>query len=107
VTKAAHRIEECFERAKGDAGLAAYQVRNWSAWHHHQILSLLAAWFLNQETRRGKNPDARVDDATTPTTDRGFDRGASQDERPLIALPPQHALATSKRASSALPPSSA
>ena len=29
VAKAAHRIEECFERAKGEAGLADYQVRNW------------------------------------------------------------------------------
>jgi hypothetical protein len=28
VSKAAHRIEECFERAKGEAGLADYQVRN-------------------------------------------------------------------------------
>ena len=54
VAKAAHRIEECFERAKGEAGLADYQVRNWIAWHHHQTLSLLAAWFLNKETRRGK-----------------------------------------------------
>jgi SRSO17 transposase len=105
VTKAAHRIEECLERAKGEAGLADYQVRNWSAWHHHQTLSLLAAWFLNQETRRGKNPDPRADGAATPTTDRGFDRGASQDERPLITLPSQHSLATSKRTSSAVPPS--
>jgi SRSO17 transposase len=96
VTKAAHRVEECLERAKGEAGLADYQVRNWSAWHHHQTLSLLAAWFLNQETRRGKNPDPRTDGAATPTTDRGFDRGASQDERPLIALPSQHSLVTSK-----------
>ena len=31
VSKAAHRIEECFERAKGEAGLADYQVRNWPA----------------------------------------------------------------------------
>ena len=54
VAKAAHRIEECFERAKGEAGLGDYQVRNWIAWHHHQTLSLLAAWFLNKETRRGK-----------------------------------------------------
>ena len=54
VATAAHRIEECFRRAKGEAGLADYQVRNWIAWHHHQTLSLLAAWFLNQETRRGK-----------------------------------------------------
>jgi SRSO17 transposase len=46
VTKAAHRIEEWLERAKGEAGLADDQVRNWRAWHHHQSWSLLAAWFL-------------------------------------------------------------
>ena len=61
VAKAAHRIEECLKRAKGEAGLGDYQVRNWTAWHHHQTLALLAAWFLNQETRRGKNPDPRTD----------------------------------------------
>jgi SRSO17 transposase len=54
VAKAAHRIEECLERAKGEAGLGDYQVRNWKAWHHHLTLALLAVWFLNQETRRGK-----------------------------------------------------
>ena len=43
--------------------MADYQVRNWAAWHHHQTLSLLAAWFLNRETRRGKNPDPAL---TTP-----------------------------------------
>ena len=65
VAKAEHRIEECFKRAKGEAGLADYQVRNWIAWHHHQTLSLLAAWFLNQETRRGKNPDPGADVSAT------------------------------------------
>jgi SRSO17 transposase len=54
VAKAEHRIEECLGRAKSDAGLAQYQVRNWIGWHHHQTLSLLAAWFLTQEDRRGK-----------------------------------------------------
>jgi SRSO17 transposase len=54
VAKAEHRIEECLERAKSDAGLAEYQVRNWIGWHHHQTLSLLAAWFLTQEDRWGK-----------------------------------------------------
>jgi len=54
VAKAAHRVEECFRRGKSEAGLGDYQVRNWRGWHHHQILSLLAAWFLNRETRRGK-----------------------------------------------------
>lgn len=54
VAKAEHRIEECLERAKSEAGLAQYQVRNWRGWHHHQALSLLAAWFLTQEDLRGK-----------------------------------------------------
>ena len=63
VFKAEHRIEECLKRAKSEAGLADYQVRTWEGWHHHQALSLLATWFLTQETRRGKNPDAGVDGA--------------------------------------------
>lgn len=54
VFKAQHRIEECLQRAKGEAGLADYEVRTWDGWHHHQMLSLLAVWFLTQETRRGK-----------------------------------------------------
>jgi SRSO17 transposase len=103
VAKAAHRIEQCFEHAKGEAGLADYQVRNWAAWHHHQTLSLLAAWFLNRETRRGKNPDPGTDVATTSAVDRGPDRGATQHECSRIALPSRHSLVASKRASSALP----
>ena len=54
VAKAEHRIEECLQRAKSEAGLADYQVRTWIGWHHHQTLSLIAAWFLTQETRRGE-----------------------------------------------------
>lgn len=104
VSKAAHRIEECFERAKGEAGLADYQVRTWAAWHHHQTLSLLAAWFLNQETRRGKNQDSRVDAAAVAAVDRGLDRGAPQGQRARSALPPGHPVAASQRASQALSP---
>jgi SRSO17 transposase len=63
VFKAEHRIEECLERAKGEAGLADYQVRTWEGWHHHQTLALIATWFLTQEARRGKNPDAGIDRA--------------------------------------------
>jgi len=63
VFKAEHRIEECLERAKGEAGLADYQVRTWEGWHHHQALALLATWFLTEETRRGKNPDPCPDRA--------------------------------------------
>lgn len=102
VAKAEHRIEECFERGKGEAGLADYQVRNWIGWHHHQTLSLLAAWFLNQETRRGKNTDPCADDTATQTVDCGRDRGASQDERQGSAMPILHSLVASKRGSSAV-----
>jgi SRSO17 transposase len=105
ASKAAHRIEECFENAKGEAGSADYQVRNWSAWHHHQTLSLLAAWFLNQEARRGKNPDPGDDDAPTAAVDRGPDRRAPQHERPFIAMPQMHTLVTPQRAGAVVPPS--
>jgi hypothetical protein len=57
VAKAEHRIEECIQRCKSEAGLADYEVRNWVGWHHHQTLSLIATWFLVSETRRGKKMD--------------------------------------------------
>ena len=57
VAKAEHRIEECLERSKSEAGLADYEVRHWTGWHHHQTLSLLATWFLERETHRGKKMD--------------------------------------------------
>jgi SRSO17 transposase len=61
VAHAGHRVEECLQRSKSEAGLAEYQVRTWSGWHHHQTLSLIAGWFLVQEARRGKKADAGVD----------------------------------------------
>jgi hypothetical protein len=88
VAKAEHRIEECFERAKGEAGLADYQGRNWISWHHHQILALLAAWFLTQETRRGKNPDRCADAAATSGSRRGRDRVSSRHQSPIVPLSP-------------------
>jgi len=54
VVKAGHRIEDCFKRAKSEAGLADYEVRTWAGWYHHQTLSLIALWFLILEMRRGK-----------------------------------------------------
>jgi SRSO17 transposase len=57
VAKAEHRIEECLQRSKGQAGLADYEVRHWNGWHHHQTLSLIATRFLLTETRRGKKLD--------------------------------------------------
>ena len=63
VAKAAHRIEECLKRSKGEAGLGEYQVRNGRGWHHHMTLSLIATWFLVGESRRGKKGGPGVDGA--------------------------------------------
>jgi SRSO17 transposase len=70
VAKAEHRIEECIQRAKSEAGLADYEVRNWKGWHHHQTLSLIATWFLVSEARRGKKMDPRDHRSTTPGRNR-------------------------------------
>ncbi|WZO96089.1 IS701 family transposase [Isosphaeraceae bacterium EP7] len=39
-------IEECFERAKGDCGLADYEVRSWVGWYRHVTLSMFALAML-------------------------------------------------------------
>jgi SRSO17 transposase len=97
VAKAEHRVEDCLRRAKGEAGLGDYQVRGWTAWHHHQTLALLAAWFLTQETRRGKNPDPCADMSATEATDRQCDRGASRRQPSVGSKAPQHALVETQR----------
>lgn len=89
VFKAQHRIEECLKRAKGEAGLADYQVRTWEGWHHHQALSLVAAWFLTQEARRGKKADPGVDRPAGPAGDRAAPESAAG-VRPAGPRPPDH-----------------
>ena len=70
VAKAGHRIEECLQRGKSECGLADYEVRSWGGWHHHQALSLIAAWFLNCELRVGKKIGAGIHLPTAPCRDR-------------------------------------
>jgi SRSO17 transposase len=77
VFKAQHRVEECLQRAKGEAGLGDYEVRTWRGWHHHQALALVATWFLTQEARRGKKMDAGVDGAAGAGADRGSGAAAT------------------------------
>lgn len=103
VFKARHRVEECLERAKGEAGLADYQVRTWEGWHHHMTLSLLAAWFLTGQTRRGKNPDAgtdRADAGADAGPHAGRDAGAGQGRADRVG---GRALARADRGGEALP----
>ena len=98
-----HRVEECLKRAKGEAGLADYQVRTWDGWHHHQTLALLATWFLTQETRRGKNTDSRADGAPSASDDR-FVAEPPVELRSTGAYSPQHESPfEAQRASAVLP----
>jgi hypothetical protein len=87
--KAEHRIEDCLKRAKGEAGLADYQVRTWEGWHHHQTLALLATWFLTRETGRGKNTDPGADGSARASDDRPVAEPPVELPWPG-AYPPQH-----------------
>lgn len=65
-----HVVERAIEQAKGEAGLAHYEVRSWIGWHHHVTFSLLACWFLNLERRRFRQEDADHDRAADCSCDR-------------------------------------
>ena len=52
-------VEECFQQAKGEAGLDHYQVRTWRAWYAHTTLSMLAlAWLAASRARAVKGEPA-------------------------------------------------
>jgi SRSO17 transposase len=42
-------VERAFEDAKSECGMADYQVRKWSAWHHHMALVVMAMLFMLNE----------------------------------------------------------
>jgi SRSO17 transposase len=102
VFNAEHRIEQCLQRAKGEAGLSHYQVRTWRGWHHHQTLSLIATWFLTQEARRGKNMDARADGAAAPLVYRGGLPSCIGLRPHRLPLPHEHAPPETHRAGAPL-----
>jgi SRSO17 transposase len=51
VTGVRWRVEEYFEDGKGHLGMAQYEARSWTSWHHHMSLVALAHLFVTQ-TRR-------------------------------------------------------
>ncbi len=78
VAKAEHRIAACLQRSKSEAGLADDEGRHWTGWQHHQTLSLLATWFLERETPRGKKMDTGNDVTADSPRHRGdLTRGVS------------------------------
>jgi SRSO17 transposase len=101
AAKAEHRIEECIQRAKSEAGLADYEVRTWRGWHHHQVLSLIATWFLVTETRRGKKIHAGDYGSPTP---RGDLANPAQAVRMRYPLPSGRRMREAIKAKRACPP---
>ena len=107
VAVAAHRIEEAIKRGKSEAGLSDYEVRTWRGWHHHQILSLIATWFLASETRRGKKIHTRDDASTDPRWDRNVVTCRLPMRHPHEDCEEQNPPTDTKRRSSLLSPQSA
>jgi SRSO17 transposase len=63
VTGSRWRVEEFLEDAKGPLGMAQYEARSWTSWHHHMSLVALAYLYVVQ-TRRDLTryiPDLTVD----------------------------------------------
>lgn len=58
VASMRHEIEQVFEEAKGQLGLADYEVRTWHGWHRHMTLCFLAhTWLMTiSHTERQKKP---------------------------------------------------
>ncbi len=75
-----HYIEQSLETAKGDAGLAEYEVRSWVGWHHHMTLSLLATFFLARERGRLKK-NTRFDDVASSVRNVTLDRVRKSNRR--------------------------
>jgi SRSO17 transposase len=42
-------IERAFQDGKSNAGLGDYQVRSWTAWHHHMAMVMIAMLFMLEE----------------------------------------------------------
>jgi len=42
-------IEQAFKNGKSESGMADYQARKWSSWHHHMALVSIAMLFMAEE----------------------------------------------------------
>jgi len=63
VTGVRWRVEEFFEDAKGQLGMAQYEARSWTSWHHHMSLVALAHLYVTQTRRdlKRKVPELTLD----------------------------------------------
>jgi len=66
-------------------------------------LSLLATWFLCEEARRGKNPDAGADSAPGPGADGRAAQPSAEGPHPDPDVPHRQPPAQAQRGGEALP----
>ncbi len=48
-------VERSFQDAKSDCGMADYQVRKWTGWHHHMAIVMIAMLFMAEERTAQKD----------------------------------------------------
>jgi SRSO17 transposase len=60
VSGARFRIEEFFEDAKMHLGMADYEVRSWTSWHHHMCLVALAHLYVTLTKRDLQRNEAEL-----------------------------------------------
>jgi SRSO17 transposase len=63
LVKSRWKIEQDYQQLKEELGLDHYEGRNWTGWHHHLTLVMLAHAFLTLEMLRSKK-NFWVDPAT-------------------------------------------
>jgi SRSO17 transposase len=63
VTGTRYSVEEFFGEGKGYLGMAQYEARAWSSWHHHMSLVALAHLFvtLTRQRLKKKTPELTLD----------------------------------------------
>ncbi len=62
------RVEIGFEEAKGEVGLAHYEVRSWHGWYRHITLALFAHAFLAAVRAEGRDIEASQSQKRAPKT---------------------------------------
>jgi SRSO17 transposase len=62
------RVEIGFEEAKGEVGLAHYEVRSWHGWYRHITLALFAHAFLAAIRAEGRDIEASQSQKRAPKT---------------------------------------
>jgi hypothetical protein len=54
------RVERSFQDGKSSCGMADYQVRLWSGWHHHMAMVMIAMLFMAEERAEQRDTEPQL-----------------------------------------------